>query len=94
MLTEGVSQLHVIAARRSVIVYFALPVINRFSSRCGTVLDERTAKKMITANLERSRADEIIDRLIQDREFRDIFRQKSEDIIESGRSKHAGVPAA
>jgi len=52
------------------------PPANRFCSRCGTVLDEETARKIVQRDLEHSRADEIMDRLIQDKEFREFVDRK------------------
>jgi len=49
---------------------------NKFCSRCGTVLDQKTASEIIKKNLERNKADQIMDRLIQDQEFRDMLVRK------------------
>ncbi len=49
---------------------------NKFCSRCGTVLDQKTASEIIKKNLERNKADQIMDRLIQDQDFRDILARK------------------
>jgi integrase/recombinase XerD len=52
------------------------PPANKFCSRCGTVLDEQTAKELIQQDLERRHADEVMDRLIQDEEFRAFVDKK------------------
>jgi len=56
---------------------------NKFCSRCGTVLDEKTARELVKSTLERKQADEIMDRLIQDSEFRDMLKRKLEEITAS-----------
>jgi len=52
------------------------PPANKFCSRCGTVLDETVARTMVQRNLERSRADQIMDRLLEDAEFRSFLDKK------------------
>jgi parvulin-like peptidyl-prolyl isomerase len=54
---------------------------NKFCSRCGIVLDEQTAEQLIKDNLERKQADEIMDRLINDQEFRAILERKLKQIV-------------
>jgi len=62
---------------------FSNPPANRFCSRCGTVLDEETARDLVKKNLERNHADEIMDTLIQDQEFRDMLKRKLEELNEA-----------
>lgn len=52
------------------------PPANRFCSRCGMVLDEKTARDMVQRTLEHNRADEIMDTLLQDTEFRSLLERK------------------
>lgn len=52
------------------------PPANRFCSRCGMVLDEKTASDMVQRTLEHNRADEIMDTLLQDTEFRSLLERK------------------
>jgi len=54
---------------------------NRFCSRCAIVLDEQTVQELVKSTLERKQADEIMDRLIQDIEFRDMLKRKLEEIV-------------
>jgi len=55
------------------------PPSNKFCSRCGMILDEKAAEDMIKRNLERDKADGIMDRLIQDSEFRTMFERKLQE---------------
>ncbi|MBN2331063.1 MAG: tyrosine-type recombinase/integrase [Candidatus Aenigmarchaeota archaeon] len=52
------------------------PPGHRFCSRCGTVLDEETANAIVQKELDRKKADEMMDRLIQDQEFREVLKRK------------------
>lgn len=61
------------------------PPGHRFCSRCGTVLDEKTALDLTRKNLERGQADDIMDRLIQDQEFRAMLKRKLEGLGQSSR---------
>jgi hypothetical protein len=54
---------------------------NKFCSRCSTVLDEKTAQELVKSTLERKQADQIMDRLINDREFRPILERKLKEIV-------------
>jgi len=56
------------------------PPANTFCSRCGNVLDERRAHQIVARETERSEADRIMDRLIQDQEFRDVLERKLKDL--------------
>lgn len=49
---------------------------NKFCSRCGMPLDEESRAEIIKKNLERKEADNIMDRLIEDPEFREIMIKK------------------
>ena len=51
-----------------------------FCSRCGTVLDEETANAIVQKELDRKKADEMMDRLIQDEEFREILVTKIKNL--------------
>ncbi len=57
------------------------PPANKFCSRCGTVLDQKTASEIIKKNLERNQADQIMDRLIQDTEFANILKRKLSQLV-------------
>lgn len=63
------------------------PPANKFCSRCGTVLDEKTARDLMKTNLEHGRADEIMDKLLQDSEFRSILGRKLEELNAASCSK-------
>lgn len=53
---------------------------NRFCSGCGMSLDEESATKNIRAEMERKEADNILDNLLEDQEFREMFMRKIADI--------------
>lgn len=56
----------------------ANPATNRFCSRCGMPLDEEARNEVIKEWLERKKADDILDRLLEDEEFREFFIKKLE----------------
>lgn len=49
---------------------------NKFCSRCGLPLDEETKAETIKKTMERKEADDIMDRLLEDQEFREMFTRK------------------
>jgi len=49
---------------------------NRYCSRCGLPLDEATKNEVLRKGLERKEADDIMDRLLGDQEFREVFIRK------------------
>jgi integrase len=53
---------------------------NRFCSRCGMPLDEETRAEVLKKGLERKEADRILDSLLEDPEFREMFVRKIEII--------------
>lgn len=56
------------------------PPANKFCSRCGMVLDEKAARDLMKSNMERSQADTIMDKLLQDSEFRMMLERKLKEI--------------
>lgn len=52
------------------------PPANKFCSRCGMILDEKSAHDLMTSSVERARADNIMDSLLKDPEFRDMLKKK------------------
>ena len=62
---------------------FDNPPANKFCSRCGTILDEKTASEIIKKNLGRNKADQIMDSLIQDAEFRTLLERKVRELANS-----------
>jgi predicted nucleic acid-binding Zn ribbon protein len=58
----------------------ANPPGNKFCSRCGAPLDEQTAREIVQRDLDRSRADQIMDNLIQDQEFRAVLERKLKEL--------------
>ena len=63
---------------------FKNPPGHKFCSRCGAALDEKTAHKIIQRELERNRADDIMERLIQNQEFRDMLDRKIKELSNAG----------
>ena len=53
-------------------------VTNKFCSRCGLPLDEETRNEVLRKGLGRKEADDIMDRLLEDQEFREMFVRKVE----------------
>jgi len=52
------------------------PYSNTFCSRCGYALDEPTRLEIMKKEMNRKRADNILDELIKDSRFRDLFIRK------------------
>jgi len=57
------------------------PPTNKFCSRCGMALDKETIAEMLEEDSERERADEILDKLIQDQEFKELFLSKIKEVL-------------
>jgi integrase/recombinase XerD len=51
---------------------------NKYCSMCGFPLDEKTRTEVIQKTIERKDADDIMDRLLEDQEFREVFLKKVE----------------
>jgi integrase/recombinase XerD len=56
------------------------PPANKFCSRCGIILDEKTANDLMKSSMERAQADGIMDKLIQDSEFRAVLELKLREL--------------
>jgi integrase/recombinase XerD len=52
------------------------PPANKFCSRCGMILDEKTARDLMKSSMEHRQADTIMDKLLEDSEFRAMLEQK------------------
>jgi site-specific recombinase XerD len=57
------------------------PVTNKFCSMCGMVLNEKTIVEVIEKDLERKKADEVLDELIKDEKFREMFLNKIKEVV-------------
>jgi hypothetical protein len=55
---------------------FQSPPANRFCSRCGTALDDRAPDDLMGQHFNRRKAEGVMDRLVQDPEFREMLRRK------------------
>jgi len=51
---------------------------NKFCSRCGLPLDEESRAEIIRKTIERREADRVMDKLLEDEEFREMFLRKIE----------------
>ena len=49
---------------------------NKFCARCGIALDSETKFEVVRQTLERKEADQALDKLLEDDEFRQLFMQK------------------
>lgn len=49
---------------------------NKFCSKCGMILDEELRNKKIQQDLERRNADQVLDNMLKDQEFREMFLRK------------------
>jgi len=58
---------------------------NRFCSRCGLPLDEEAKTEVMKIELERKKADVVLDKLIEDKEFKDMLLRKIGEISEGKR---------
>jgi len=56
---------------------------NKFCSRCGTILDKEEAGALLKQELDRDKADGIMDRLIGDSEFREMLQRKLKEMSTS-----------
>lgn len=56
------------------------PVTNKFCNQCGTILDEETRLEIIKKDIERKEADNILDKLIQDEEFKKMFLERVKEV--------------
>jgi ribosomal protein L40E len=59
---------------------FSNPPANKLYSRCGVVIDEKTASSIIRENVNRKKADEVMDRFIQDQGFRAMLERKLQEV--------------
>ncbi len=56
--------------------------LSKFCNKCGMVLDEKTMVEIVEKNMERRKADEILDKLIQNEDFKEMFLNKIKEVIE------------
>jgi site-specific recombinase XerD/ribosomal protein L40E len=57
------------------------PPTNKFCRVCGMTLDKKDITEIIEKDMERRKADEILDKLIQNPEFKEMFLNKIKEII-------------
>jgi ribosomal protein L40E len=53
---------------------------NIFCSRCGYALDESTRMGIMKKELDRDRADNVLDQLVKDQQFRELFIKKLKEL--------------
>lgn len=63
---------------------FNNPPANKFCCRCGMVVDEKAARDLVKSHMERTQADRILDKLLEDPEFRAVFARKLGGLKEAG----------
>jgi len=63
---------------------------NTFCSVCGMVLDKETMVSIVQNDMERRKADAVLDDLLKDEEFREMFIRKIKNIAEKEKS-HSGL---
>jgi hypothetical protein len=73
---------------------FQNPPANRFCSRRGTALDDRAADDLIRHQFNLRRADGVMDRLVQDPEFREMLWRKIGELGSDAACPGAGEPAS
>lgn len=66
---------------------------NRFCSRCGIALDKETEFEVIKQGIERKEADAVLDKLIEDREFREMLLRKIGKMQEPSRPQNSPCPS-
>ena len=54
---------------------------NKFCSRCGMLLDRETMMKITETDIDQKEADRILDELIKDGEFREMFLRKARELV-------------
>jgi len=59
------------------------PPTNKFCNKCGMTLDKKTMIEVIEKDMQRRKADEILDKLIQNPEFKEMFLSKIKETIKS-----------
>lgn len=65
---------------------------NLFCSRCGLPLDEAAKAAVLRKDLERKDADDVLDMLIEDQEFRNILIKKIQSMKQISNPEFAGEP--
>lgn len=53
---------------------------NKFCKRCGMILEEKFRNEKIQQDLERKQADKILDNMMEDQEFREMFMRKMREL--------------
>lgn len=56
---------------------------NKFCNKCGMPLDQAVVSEILHRDMERKEADRMLDKLLEDQEFRDMFLRKIENIADS-----------
>jgi len=57
------------------------PATNKFCSKCGMVIDEKTIIDIVEKDMKRKEADDILDRLIENDGFRNILEEKIKSLV-------------
>jgi len=59
------------------------PATNKFCSKCGFILDEKTMVETIENDLKLKKSSDILDKMLEDPEFAGVFRERAEKVISS-----------
>lgn len=59
------------------------PASNKFCSLCGLPLDQQAATGLIKDSLARKEADGILDKMLEDPQFRQTFLDKARELIQA-----------
>lgn len=54
---------------------------NKFCQKCGMPLDQKVISEIVSRDLERREADKVLDSLLQDEEFREMFVKKISQVV-------------
>ena len=57
------------------------PATNRFCQKCGMVIDKKTMIEIVEKDMKRGKADDIMDKMLQDQRFREMFMEKIKEVV-------------
>ena len=57
------------------------PFTNKFCSRCGMPLDKETIIEVVEKDMKRKQMDNILDEMLQDQRFREMFMEKIKEVV-------------
>lgn len=57
------------------------PFSNKFCSKCGFIFDESMRNQKIKQDLERKHANQVLDKMLEDAEFKEMFMKKAKNLL-------------